>query len=78
MPPRRYSVLRDGQSQGQQGFCWSYQGEDPDLTDVVNDDVLLMSLQYSTQWDSLAHVGALFEQYNRLSSTFTTHDKRFS
>lgn len=59
--PRRFSVLRDGKSAGQQGFCWSYAGEDPDLTDVVNDDVVLMSLQYSTQWDSLAHVGSRFD-----------------
>ncbi len=61
MPPQRYSVLRDGKSAGQQGFCWSYQSEDADLTDVVNDDVLLMSLQYSTQWDSFAHVGSHFD-----------------
>lgn len=59
--PRRYAVTRDGQSAGQQGFCWSYANEDPDLTDVVNDDVVLMSLQYSTQWDSLAHVGSRFD-----------------
>ena len=61
IPPRRYAVLRDGKSAGQQGFCWSYASEDPDLTDVVNDDVVLMSLQYSTQWDSLAHVGSRFD-----------------
>lgn len=61
MAPRRYSVLRDGKSAGQQGFCWSYQSEDLELTDVVNDDVVLMSLQYSTQWDSLAHVGSHFD-----------------
>nr|WP_315596016.1 cyclase family protein [uncultured Cupriavidus sp.] len=60
-PPRRFAVLRDGKSAGQQGFCWSYCSEDPDLTDVVNDDVVLMSLQYSTQWDSLAHVGSHFD-----------------
>ncbi len=60
-PPRRYSVLRDGASAGQQGFCWSYQSEDLSLTDVVNDDVVLMSLQHSTQWDSLAHVGSHFD-----------------
>ena len=60
-PPRRFAVLRDGKSAGQQGFCWSYRSEDPDLTDVVNDDVVLMSLQYSTQWDSLAHVGSHFD-----------------
>jgi kynurenine formamidase len=61
IPPRRYAVIRDGRSAGQQGFCWSYDLEDPDLTDVVNDDVVLMSLQYSTQWDSLAHVGSRFD-----------------
>lgn len=48
-PPQRFAVLRDGKSAGQQGFCWAYASEDPDLTDVVNDDVVLMSLQYSTQ-----------------------------
>lgn len=59
--PRRYAVTRDGRSAGQQGFCWSYASEDPALTDVVNDDLVLMSLQYSTQWDSLAHVGSRFD-----------------
>ena len=31
------------------------------MTDVINDDVVIMHLQYSTQWDTLAHVGALFD-----------------
>jgi hypothetical protein len=35
--------------------------EDPALTDVVSDDTVLMCLQYSTQWDSLAHVGSEFD-----------------
>lgn len=61
LPPQRYAVIRDGRSAGQQGFCWSYQTEDADLTDVVNDDVVLLGLQYSTQWDSLAHVGSRFD-----------------
>ena len=61
LPPRRFAVVRDGASSGQQGFCWSYRSEDPDLSDVVNDDVVLLSLQYSTQWDSLAHVGSHFD-----------------
>jgi kynurenine formamidase len=30
-------------------------------TDVVCDDQVTLSLQYSTQWDSLAHVGAWFD-----------------
>lgn len=61
IPPRRFAVIRDGASAGQQGFCWSYDAEDASLTDVVNDDVVLMSLQYSTQWDSLAHMGSRFD-----------------
>ncbi|WP_103334783.1 cyclase family protein [Pseudotabrizicola formosa] len=31
------------------------------LQDVLSDDQVLLSTQYSTQWDSLAHVGALFD-----------------
>jgi hypothetical protein len=30
-------------------------------TDVVSDDAVLLHTQYSTQWDSLAHVGGLFD-----------------
>ncbi|WP_238926364.1 cyclase family protein [Achromobacter xylosoxidans] len=61
LPPQRYATLRDGKSAGAQGFCWSYASEDPLLTDVVCDDVLLMNTQYSTQWDSLAHMGSRFD-----------------
>ncbi len=61
MPPRLYGTLRDGASAGVQGFCWSYATEDPLLTDVVCDEVMLMNTQYSTQWDSLAHIGSRFD-----------------
>jgi hypothetical protein len=30
-------------------------------TDIVCDDVVAMTLQYSTQWDSLAHIGQMFD-----------------
>jgi kynurenine formamidase len=33
----------------------------PDSIDVVSDDQVLICLQYSTQWDALAHVGARFD-----------------
>lgn len=33
----------------------------PGAIDVGNDDAVTISLQYSTQWDSLAHVGAMFD-----------------
>lgn len=32
-----------------------------ELMDVISDDRVQISMQYSTQWDSLAHVGALFD-----------------
>ncbi len=34
---------------------------DPTYIDVWSDDVVTMWLQYSTQWDSLAHQGAMFD-----------------
>jgi len=34
---------------------------DPKYVDVWTDDVVTLALQYSTQWDSLAHVGAEFD-----------------
>jgi len=34
---------------------------DPRNTDVICDDQVTLCLQYSTQWDSFAHVGALFD-----------------
>ncbi|MGB7298772.1 MAG: cyclase family protein [Burkholderiaceae bacterium] len=42
---------------------WMFEvGEDfPDATDVINDDAALLHLQYSTQWDSFAHAGSMFD-----------------
>ncbi|MDJ0948618.1 MAG: cyclase family protein [Alphaproteobacteria bacterium] len=34
---------------------------DPANTDVLNDDRVTLSLQYSTQWDALGHIGAAFD-----------------
>lgn len=33
----------------------------PEATDVMNDDLALIYLQYSTQWDSFSHAGSLFD-----------------
>ena len=33
----------------------------PGAIDVLSDDKVTLSLQYSTQWDALGHVGALFD-----------------
>ncbi len=34
---------------------------DPTAVDIVCDDKVLLTLQYSSQWDTLAHVGAMFD-----------------
>src|SRR6185295_14931742 len=60
-PPRLAATIRDGKSAGKQNFCFPLAEDNPDLTDVVSDDVVLMTLQYSTQWDSFAHIGSRFD-----------------
>jgi kynurenine formamidase len=42
---------------------WIYRADydQPGLVDIVNDDMVLLHLQYSSQWDTLAHVGSLFD-----------------
>ena len=60
-PPRLAATIRDGKSAGKQNFCFALAEDNPDLTDVVSDDVALLTLQYSTQWDSFAHVGSRFD-----------------
>ena len=56
-PPR----LAATQRAGKQNFCYALAAENPINTDVVCDDQVLLTLQYSTQWDSLAHVGSRFD-----------------
>jgi kynurenine formamidase len=56
-PPRIAATLREGQ----QNFCFEVSQVNPMQTDVVCDDLVLLTLQYSTQWDSFAHVGSLFD-----------------
>jgi kynurenine formamidase len=56
-PPR----LAATQRAGKQNFCYAFAAENPINTDVVCDDQVLLTLQYSTQWDSLAHVGSRFD-----------------
>jgi hypothetical protein len=60
-PPRLAATIRDGKSAGKQNFCFALAEDDPELTDVVSDDRVLLTLQYSTQWDSFAHIGSRFD-----------------
>jgi kynurenine formamidase len=56
-PPRIAATLRNGK----QNFCYPLDADNPGLTDVVCDDLVLLTLQYSTQWDSFAHIGGRFD-----------------
>src|SRR5215472_11863081 len=56
-PPRLEPTKREGKPV----MNYPLQRHDHRHTDVICDDVALITLQYSTQWDSLAHVGQLFD-----------------
>ena len=56
-PPELRPTLRDGRP----NMNFPLRCDDPTLLDVVCDDMVLLTLQYSTQWDSLAHVGQMFD-----------------
>jgi len=58
---RHPPVLRPTTKDGLPYVNFPFARMEEQATDVVSDDQVLMSLQYSTQWDSLAHVGALFD-----------------
>src|SRR3954468_4907308 len=61
-PPRIAATVRDaGKNKGRQNFCYPLPEDNPDLTDVICDDIMLLTLQYSTQWDSFAHIGNRFD-----------------
>jgi hypothetical protein len=60
-PPRLAATLRDGKNAGAQNFCYPLENDTPGVTDVVCDDVVLLTLQYSSQWDSFAHIGSRFD-----------------
>jgi kynurenine formamidase len=56
-PPELRPVMRDGEV----SFNLSLSDHDPLHTDVTCDDALFLYNQYSSQWDSLAHMGAHFD-----------------
>ncbi len=60
--PRRHPPQLGHTWRGDQAnFNFPLERLDPDHVDVVCDDAALIHLQYSTQWDSLAHVGQMFD-----------------
>ncbi|MCW8176582.1 cyclase family protein [Verminephrobacter aporrectodeae] len=57
-PSRHPPVLRPTLRKGQVNFKCLL---DPRRPDVLSDDLAVLHLQYSTQWDSLAHAGTRFD-----------------
>ena len=60
-PRRNPPVLTPTQRNGSPNMNYPLRCDDPTALDVVCDDQVLLTLQYSTQWDSLSHVGQMFD-----------------
>lgn len=60
-PRRMPPVLRPTLRNGKPNLNYQLWCDNPDCTDVISDDLVVMHLQYSTQWDGLGHVGQMFD-----------------
>ena len=58
LPPELMPTQRIG---GRANMAVPLRCYDPTALDVICDDRVLLTLQYSTQWDTLAHVGQMFD-----------------
>jgi kynurenine formamidase len=60
-PVRFPPVLRPVTRNNASYYNYEWRQVDERLRDIASDDCVLLHTQYSTQWDSLAHRGALFD-----------------
>lgn len=60
-PNRLPPVVRPNLRHGKVNMNVQMSGLNPGATDVLSDDLVVLYTQYSTQWDSLAHVGSMFD-----------------
>lgn len=58
---RHPPILRPCLRHGGVNMNYVLRDQNPDSSDVLSDDLAIIHLQYSTQWDALSHVGALFD-----------------
>ena len=62
MNANRYPpILRPCLRHGGVNMNYVYTQQNADSCDVLSDDLVILHLQYSTQWDGLCHVGAVFD-----------------
>lgn len=60
-PNRHPPILRPLLRQNRVNYNCEMDKLVPGKSDVLSDDMVILSLQYSTQWDGLAHAGSLFD-----------------
>src|SRR6185312_15172549 len=60
-PNRLPPVIRPNLRAGAVNFNCRLDQVYPGSSDIMNDDLVILHTQYSTQWDALAHVGAFFD-----------------
>lgn len=58
---RRPPIIRPNLRFGHVNFNFELSSIRPGGTDLLNDDLVVMHLQYSTQWDALSHYGSRFD-----------------
>lgn len=68
-PPRREATVRHGQAYTHYSF--SNEGA---FDDCGCDDAVLLHTQYSTQWDSLKHIGCRFDSYGEGKEAFVYYN----
>lgn len=61
--PRRYppEISPTMRSRNRPNMNYNLSQDDPNMIDVICDDMVVLHTQYSSQWDSLAHVGQEFD-----------------
>ena len=57
LPPKFGPVFHDGEHY----YNFDWDSVHPGMMDITSDECVTLYSQYSTQWDSLAHVGCLFD-----------------
>ncbi|WP_251862991.1 cyclase family protein [Achromobacter sp. Marseille-Q4962] len=60
-PRRKGPVIRPAEKNGVPVYRYPLANDVPGATDVISDDSVTLSPQYSTQWDALGHVGSLYD-----------------
>lgn len=60
-PRRKGPEIRPAEKNGAAFYRYPMSQDVPGATDVISDDRVTLSPQYSTQWDALGHVGGMFD-----------------